>query len=61
LKTISLHNLAANQWFCGRLVKKLERAEDKERMMIRFNEEEPSGAPVSLRYQDGESTASAAE
>jgi hypothetical protein len=29
------------------LVKKLERAEDKERVMVRFDEEDPSGAPVS--------------
>jgi hypothetical protein len=41
--------------------KKLERAEDKERMMVRFDEEDPSGAPVSVRDRDGESAASAAE
>ena len=45
----------------GRIVKKLERAEDKERMMVRFDEEEPSGAPLSVRYRDGESAASAAK
>jgi hypothetical protein len=44
-----------------RSVKKLERAEDKERMMVRFDEEDPSGAPVSIRDRDGESAASAAE
>jgi hypothetical protein len=33
-----------------RLVKKLERAEDKERD-VRFNEEDPSGAPVSVMFQ----------
>jgi putative transposase len=44
-----------------RLVKKLERAEDKERMMVRFDEEDPSGAPVSVRDRDRESAASAAE
>jgi hypothetical protein len=45
----------------ARAVKKLERAEDKERMMVRFDEEDPSGAPVSVRDRDGESAASAAE
>jgi hypothetical protein len=44
-----------------RTVKKLERAEDKERMMVRFDEEDPSGAPVSIRDRHGESAASAAE
>jgi hypothetical protein len=40
-------------WFSSpRLVKKLERAEDKE---------DPSGAPVSVCDRDGESAASAAE
>jgi hypothetical protein len=43
------------------LVKKLERAEDKEHMMVRFDEEEPSGAAVSVRDRDVESAASAAE
>jgi hypothetical protein len=43
------------------LVKKLERAEDKERMMVRFDEEDSSGAPVSVRDRDGESATSAAE
>jgi hypothetical protein len=43
------------------MVKKLERTEGKERMMVRFDEEEPSGAPVSVRDRDGESAASAAE
>ena len=43
------------------LVKKFARAEDKEHMMVRLDEEEPSGAPVSLRDRDGESAASAAE
>jgi hypothetical protein len=45
----------------GRSVKKLKRAGDKERMMVRFDEEEPSGAPVSLRDRDGQSATSAAE
>ena len=45
----------------ARTVKKLERAEGKERMMVRFDEEEPSGAPVSVRDRDGESAASGAE
>ena len=44
-----------------RSVKKLECAEDKERMMVRFDEEEPSGAPVSVRDRDGESAISAAQ
>jgi hypothetical protein len=44
-----------------RTVKKLERAEDKERMMVRFDEKDPSGASVSVRDRDGESAASAAE
>jgi hypothetical protein len=30
-------------------------------MMVRFDEEEPSGAPVSVRDRDGQSAASAAE
>jgi len=42
------------------MVKKLEHAEDKERMM-RFDEEDPSGASVSVRDRDGESAASAAQ
>jgi hypothetical protein len=44
-----------------RSVKKLERAEDKERMMVRFHEDYASGAPVSVRDREGESAASAAE
>ena len=44
-----------------RLVKKLGRAEDEERMMVRFDEEDPSGAPDSVRDRDAESAASAAE
>ena len=49
--------------FClyGRSVNKLECAEDKERMMVRFDEEEPSGTPVSVRDRDGESATSIAE
>ena len=47
--------------FQPRSVKKLERAEDKERMMVRFDEEDSSGAPVSVRDRDGEAAASAAE
>jgi ADP-ribosylglycohydrolase len=45
----------------GRLVKELERTEDKEHMMVRFDEKEPRGAPVSVRDRDGESATSAAE
>jgi len=45
----------------ARTVKKLERAEENEHMMVRFDEEEPSGAPVSVRDRDGQSAASAAE
>jgi hypothetical protein len=45
----------------GRSVKKLERAEDKERMMVRLHEEHASGAFVSVRDRDGESAAFAAE
>ena len=45
----------------ARTVKKLERAEGKEHMMVRFDEEESSGAPVSVRERDGESPAAAAE
>jgi hypothetical protein len=45
----------------ARSVKKLERAEDKERMMVRFDEEDPSGAPVSIRDRNGKSAASGAE
>ena len=45
----------------SRSVKKLERAEDKERMMVRLREEHASGAPVSVRDRDGESAAFAAE
>jgi hypothetical protein len=48
-------------WLLPRSVKKLERAKDKEHMMVRFDEEEPSGAPVSVRDGDGESAASVAE
>jgi hypothetical protein len=44
-----------------RSVKKLEHADDKGRMMVRFDEENTSGAPVSVRDRDGESSASAAE
>jgi hypothetical protein len=44
-----------------RLVKKLGRAEDEERMMVRFDKEDPSGAPDSVRDRHGESAASAAE
>jgi hypothetical protein len=44
-----------------RIVKKLERAEEKEHMMVRFDEEDPSGAPARIRNRDGESAASAAE
>jgi hypothetical protein len=44
-----------------RSVKKLERAECKERMMVRLHEEHPSGASVSVRDRDGKSAASAAE
>ena len=36
-----------------REVKKLERAEDKERMMVRFDEQDPSGAPASVLDRDG--------
>jgi hypothetical protein len=45
----------------ARLVKKLDRAEEKEHMMVRFDEEDPSGTPVNVRDRDGESAASAAE
>jgi hypothetical protein len=45
----------------ARIVKKLERAEDKEPMMVRFDEEEASGVPVSVRDRDAEAAASAAE
>ena len=41
----------------SRAVKKLERAEDKERMMVRFDEEDPSGARVRIRDRDGDSAA----
>jgi hypothetical protein len=44
-----------------RKVKILERAEDKERMMVRSHEEHPSGAPVGVRDRDGELAASASE
>jgi hypothetical protein len=44
-----------------RAVKKLERADAKEHMMVRFDEEEPIGAPVSVRDRDGKSAASAVE
>ena len=44
-----------------RSVKKLERPNDKHRMMVRFDEDNTSGAPVSVRDRDGESAASAAE
>jgi hypothetical protein len=43
------------------VLKKLEHAEDKERMMVRFDEEDTSGAPVSVRDRNVESAASAAE
>ena len=43
------------------MVKKIERTERKERMMVRFDEEDASGAPISIRDRDGESAASAAE
>jgi hypothetical protein len=39
---------------------KNEGAEDKERM-VRFDEEDPSGAAFGLRDRDGESAASAVE
>lgn len=42
-------------------VKKLERAEEKEHVIVRFDEEEPSGAPVSLRNRHGQSATSASE
>jgi len=45
----------------SRSVKKLERPKDKHRMMVRFDEEAPSGAAFGLRDRDGESAASAAE
>jgi hypothetical protein len=44
-----------------RKVKKLERAEGKESMMVRFGEDHAGGAPVSVCDRDGESAASAAE
>jgi hypothetical protein len=47
-----------NGW---RTVKKLARADDKEHMMVRFDEEESSGAPISVRDRNGKSAASAAE
>jgi hypothetical protein len=43
------------------MVKELERAEDEEHMMVRFDEEEPGGAPASVRDRNGQSAASAAE
>lgn len=45
----------------ARSVKILEHAEDKQRMMVRFDEENTSGAPVGVRDRDGESAAFAAE
>jgi hypothetical protein len=45
----------------SRKVKKFERAESKESMMVRFHEDYASGAPVSVCDRDGESAASAAE
>jgi hypothetical protein len=44
-----------------RSVKTLEHPKDKERMMVRFDEESTSGTPVSVRDRDGESAASPAE
>ena len=41
----------------ARSVNKIEQAEDKERMIVRFDEEDPSGAPVSVRDRDDESFA----
>jgi hypothetical protein len=43
------------------MVKKLERADAKEHMMVRFDDEEPIGAPVSVRDRDDKSAASATE
>jgi hypothetical protein len=45
----------------NRKVKKPERAETKESMMVRFHEDHASGAPVSVRDRDSESAASTAE
>jgi hypothetical protein len=55
------HSIETDMHRRCRLVKELERAEDKEHMMVRFDEEEPSGAPVSVRDRDGESATPAAE
>ena len=41
--------------------KKLERDGDRERMMVRFDEEDSSGAPVSVRDRNGESAPFAPE
>jgi hypothetical protein len=45
----------------SRSVKKFQRPKDKHRMIVRFDEDNTSGAPVSVRDRDGESAASAAE
>jgi hypothetical protein len=45
----------------ARSVKKFERDEDKERMMVRLHEEHASCAPVGVRDRDSESAAFAAE
>jgi len=42
-------------------VRKLEHLKEKQLMMGRFDEENTSGAPLSIRDRDGESAASSAE
>ena len=53
--------LALESLSLARTVNKLERTEAKEHMMVRSDEEDPSGAPVSVRDRDGESAASATQ